>query len=467
MSKEKKKNNHVNRTLAIIIIASFCLIILAFGMSHPRKREIPVLEDGGSIFMSYEGPIFPLTSREAMPSIEAVREIEFDFDTALTAYNPAAQCMIRDRYTLINTSSEDQTILVIYPYVSSFYENIMPIFKVNDHTAETMSYSGMINSPANLNEISSWQGYAELLADSAYMEAAFTDYPTLDDSVIVYVLNEISDGGSDAPAPTMNIEFTMDYDQTMVFTYGFNGGVYDSEHSRGERSFFIPSKEDYDYNENRFLIVMGDDLDNFTLQGYQNGGCKAGEEIDEAKAHVDRIETTLGEILKTIANDYYEEAIKDTDAEALKSHLSADRFYGELCRLFNQYNRGEPDMVNHYQSGMLEDMLIDVMHYKRIFYETFELVIPSYSSVDVSAEFIKYGDFDYHSTGTKNEGVKGYDFVTQLGSILSFQKQSVLVNHGQNVEIVRENLDIDANQNHAELDLNVEHYYLEVRSTDK
>lgn len=69
MSKEKKKNNHVNRTLAIIIIASFCLLILAFGMSHPRKREIPVLEDGSSIFMSYDGPIFPLTSREAMPSI--------------------------------------------------------------------------------------------------------------------------------------------------------------------------------------------------------------------------------------------------------------------------------------------------------------------------------------------------------------------------------------------------------------
>lgn len=112
---------------------------------------------------------------------------------------------------------------------------------------------------------------------------------------------------------------------------------------------------------------MGDDLDNFTIQGYQNGGCKAGEEIDEAKAHVDRIETTLGEILKIIANDYYEEAIKDTDAEALKSHLSADRFYGEICRLFSQYNSGEPDMVNHYQSGMLEDMLIDVMHYKRIF----------------------------------------------------------------------------------------------------
>ena len=135
--------------------------------------------------------------------------------------------------------------------------------------------------------------------------------------------------------------------------------------------------------------------------------------------------------------------------------------------MFSQYNSGEPDMVNHYQSGMLEDMLIDVMHYKRIFYETFELVIPSYSSVDVSAEFIKYGNFDYHSTGTKNEGVKGYDFVTQLGSVLNFQKQSVLVNHGQNVEIVRENLDIDANQNHAKLDLNVEHYYLEVRSTDK
>ncbi len=50
---------------------------------------------------------------------------------------------------------------------------------------------------------------------------------------------------------------------------------------------------------------------------------------------------------------------------------------------------------------------------------------------------------------------------------MNFQEQSVVVNHGQNVEIVRENLDIDAIQNHAELDLNVEHYYLEVRSTDK
>ncbi len=118
-----KENNHVNRTLAIIIIASFCLLALAFGMSHPRKRDVPVSADGGSIFMSYDGPIFPLTSREAVPWIEVSREIELDFsgyDNAEQKHQRIRECKVYDRYTLTNTSDENQTLTIMYPYLSSF-----------------------------------------------------------------------------------------------------------------------------------------------------------------------------------------------------------------------------------------------------------------------------------------------------------------------------------------------------------
>lgn len=483
MSKEKKKNNHVNRTLAIIIIASFCLLILAFGMSHPRKREIPVLEDGGSIFMSYDGPVFPLTSSEAVPGIEVVREIEFDlsdYDVSY-GYRGLRQSKIHDRYVLMNTTTEDKTFTALYPYVSSFDSKLNPIITVNGNEAETRLHSGMYSGDfsgagsntesLNLNEISSWEGYQALLADDAYIEAAFSDYPTLDEPVYVYEFSEISDGGSDAAAPTLSIEFSMDYNQTAVFTYGFNGGRFEPENNYSQRSFFIPAKDDYDYGMLRMLIVMGDDIAAYDIQGYQNGGCKPGEEIEGAEAVIRRYETTLGDILKTITTAHYEQSIRTTAvdevAPLIAGGISEEMIYGELCRVFKQYSIIGNDTKERYQTGMVEDLLSDVEFYKRILYEAFEITIPAGESISVEVEFKKSGSFDFGGTGGRNFGVTGYDFVTQLGSVLSFKEQSLVLSNDNGIEIVRQNVGIDPVQNHAELDLNVEHYYLEVRSTDK
>ena len=116
---------------------------------------------------------------------------------------------------------------------------------------------------------------------------------------------------------------------------------------------------------------------------------------------------------------------------------------------------------------MIEDLLSDVEFYKRILYEAFEITIPAGESISVEVEFKKRGSFDFGGTGGRNFGVTGYDFVTQLGSVLSFKEQSLVLSNDNGIEIVKQNVGIDPVQNHAELDLNVEHYYLEVRSTDK
>lgn len=479
-----KENNHVNRTLAIIIIASFCLLALAFGMSHPRKRDVPVSADGGSIFMSYDGPIFPLTSREAVPWIEVSREIELDFsgyDNAEQKHQRIRECKVYDRYTLTNTSDENQTLTIMYPYLSSFYAKLNPSITVNGKETETALYSGMYSGgfsgagdnteSLNLNGIASWEGYKALLADDAYMKTAFSEVPILNEPVIVYELSEISDGGSDAAAPTLNIEFTMDYKQTAIFTYGFNGGMNDPEHNYSARSFFIPTKNDYDYGMKKMLILLGEDIDEYHVQGYENGGCKSGEEIEGAKASVNRYETTLKEILRTITSAYYEVRLKTmTDDEAamqLADNISEELFYGELCRMLKQYSIIGTETKERYQSGMLEEMLNDTENYKRFFYDAFEITIPAGEDVFVDVEFRKRGSFDFGGTGSRNIGVTGYDLVTQLGSTLNFKKQSLILTNDKGIEIVKQNLGIDPAQHHVKLDLNVEHYYLEVQSIDQ
>ena len=57
--------------------------------------------------------------------------------------------------------------------------------------------------------------------------------------------------------------------------------------------------------------------------------------------------------------------------------------------------------------------------------------------------------------------------MTQLGSVLSFGRQTARIRHGENVEIVRQNygFDVAGGVTQVELDPEVERYYLEVRGS--
>ena len=97
------------------------------------------------------------------------------------------------------------------------------------------------------------------------------EMPELDRKVIVY---ELKDRYAEdySGAPYLNISFKADTGKTTIMTYRFNG--YSLKNS-GERSYggFIPKEYSSGYGKSAYMIVLGEDIGDYTLKAYTNGGC--------------------------------------------------------------------------------------------------------------------------------------------------------------------------------------------------
>lgn len=409
--------------------------------------------DEATAFMSYAGPLFPLTTLETAGGIEAERNINFDFSS-----EKWKNITVHDVYTLTNTTDRDITVTALYPYASSFYTVCPPTVTVDGVEADATLHSGMYNLGY---DISSWEDYKALFADGSYMKDAFEDYPVLDERVTVYRISDVSYEGDDplATAPTLNVFCNIDYDKTAILTYGFNGGSYDREKGYWNGSFFVEGEwwnKEMDY----YMIVVGDDIGEYTVQGYRNGGCYPYDKIDGVSANVERYETTFCEILKTITGAYYEFVAANYDESDFADNITFDMYYGELCRFFDRY--GIPD---GYPGDRLEEISMATTFRERVLYHSFELTVPAGGSSEICINLSKEASYDFYGAGSENTGVEGYDMVTSLGSTLNFTAQSASLVNLENVEIIRQNFGFHPENGviQVELDLSQEHYYLEIK----
>ena len=137
----------------------------------------------------------------------------------------------------------------------------------------------------NLDTLNSWHEYKALLENGSYLQQALKEYPVLDTPVTVYQFSDFSAPHADYPAATQAISFDINPEETTIFTYGINGMEWDETFRR--YSYFVP---DGMRNESdlKLLIVLGEDIGPYSLQGYENGGCHRGEEIDGVSCTVAR-----------------------------------------------------------------------------------------------------------------------------------------------------------------------------------
>lgn len=490
----KGKKKVLNPLKWSVAAACICLVI-AGSVFYTKNDDAGISNDTGasgighdesSVFMSYAGPVFPLTVLNTAQGVEAERDICFDFspygsdNQGIGDYGTSGACsIVRDQYTLINTTDQNMIITAAYPYAADFHTTLHPQITVDGEKAETTLYSGLYSggykgtgtgndATVNLDNILSWEGYKALLEDGSYMETAFAPLPALNEIAAVYEFTDITDGGSDAVNPTLEIAFTIDENKTTILSYGFNGGGYNPDTGETTRNFSIPRVGDWYYGTVRYLIVVGEDIDQYTLQGYLDGGCNPGDELEGASANVRRYEISLSEILKTIVQAHYDACMAadiDSGSKYIADEITFDMYYGEVCRYFARYGTVGMEAMERYQFGMLEDIINETVYHDRILYIVFQVTIPARESVAVCAELVKEGSFDYFCTGRNNEKLNGYDMVTKLGSSLDFRSQSASLSNTDSIEIIRQNFGFDL-ANHVtsvKLDMEQEHYYLEIR----
>ena len=432
--------------------------------------------EDGSLFLSYGGPVFPLTVDGDAAGLRADRDLSYDFSGWGTEDRDLA---VTDAYTLTNSGDADRDVTLLYPYAGTLTDPA-PALTLDGAALEaeqvlgdyaggfTGAGSGPLTS-VNLAHPRSWEDYKALLSDGGYLASALDPKrePVLDQAVTVYEFSGFAAEYEGAPAATLAMEFSMDDAATTVLTYGFDGAAWDEERGWRQCSFFVPQPGTAWADRPKLVAVVGEDIGEYTLQGYVDGGCDAP--LDGVAAQVERHETTLGQLVDRLARWEVE---RDDSGLFLRNGLdSPDQvpyglYYRAVCQLLAEYGPLADGGVERYEDGRLDEILSEAASMKRVLYLRAQVTIPAGGSVAVSARLDQEGSFDFAGTGGKNQGVYGYDMVTQVGTALDFGTLTARLEGAGSVEIVRQNygFDLAGGVTEVVLDPAQEHYYLEVKA---
>ena len=477
--------------------------------------------DGATAFMSYAGPVFPLTLKEENSAVTAVRDITLDFDPWIKVwwsneeeaasrddlteaerqevleqyhewypeggrYLSSTDILVTDSYVLTNRSEEEQTVTLLYPFVSSLreLEENRPTLMADGRTLEAAlragGYSGgfmgavggdLVTEESagslNLDQFNSWEEYKTLLSDGSYLERALGDYPDLTGvPAIVYEFTDPwgpeRDESKGIPNPTIRADFNLDYDKTTVLSYGFDGLSQDVERGWMDRQFSIPQPGYSDYGRARYLIILGEDIRNLTTQGYNTGGWDTTTTV-EAGVTVRRYETDLDSALRKVTDLQFRDWQRNGEHPGLNRVLDYETYHGLFCAYLTSCGALAENGAERYDDGMLESL--DVGSVDRVCYLEARIAIPARGSVALSATMAKKGSYDYDCAHTENRNVYGYDLVTELGSNLVCTAQTATLKDRGQIEIQRQNFGFDLENGVRTVTLNpdMEHYYLEVK----
>jgi len=462
-----------------VIFGGMWLIFGGMGASAPAPGEAA---GGDAIslneYMSYSGPVLPLSFLEDSGGIQAQRHIDISFApySDSEAYPPSAR--VTDSYILSNSSMEDISLTAVYPYAASyssaFEDGNVPQLRLNGLLSSVTrsdivcgAYSGIFIPvygaeddaevlTQNLLGPENFSDYSELLSDGSYLAEAFTSPEALDQKVTVYTLSDYEySSDTEATNPTLNLSFTMDEERSSIFTWNFNGGSNFSEENRYERSsggiYIRPNASpQHIYPGNAYLIVLGEDISDLSMQGYKTGACEKGNELSDLSAKISRRETSLGEILRELLEE---------NMPAL-----ADSLYPVAAKALLANSSVGTEPVTRYSSGMLDSFIHDLMSQNRVCYLAFPVTVPAGESISLELSFDKEASFNYHGAGG-DTSLNGYEFATVLGSSLAIESQKAEISDYDSIEIVSQNFgfDLESGLTEVELDSSTASYWLNIR----
>lgn len=440
--------------------------------------------DGGSAFMSYAGPVFPLTGLENTSDLTAERRLTWDFAPGARTDGPPRQwgAAVTDCYTLSNPSDREAEAVLLYPFTGSLcdLDELRPTVAANGTEIPAAlyagSYSGGFQSAMgeidpgldtlNLKYPDSWEQYRTLLEDGGYQARALSDYPVLDIPVTVYEFSEFEAPTERYPAATQSVSFTIDRSDTQILCYGFEGQEWDGDSGFRRYSCFVPGRTGRAPGV-KLLAVLGEDIGEYTLQGYRDGGCNSGEEIEGVSCTVTRSEATLDEVLDRLCRAYAEQYAQGraVDQENAFDAVSFSMYRGAVAELLTQYGLLSDSAADRYRDGRLDDILSETLSHERVLYLAFSAAVPAGDSAEITLRMRKPPSYDFYCSGSGNAGIQGYDLVTSLGSSLTFTRQTARLENTESIEIVRQNLGFDPENGVATAELNPaeEHYFLEIR----
>ncbi|HBN85702.1 MAG TPA: hypothetical protein DDZ89_17885 [Clostridiales bacterium] len=458
-SRTKLKKQH-SGFRKLLTVAAGLVVVLGIGTILALQGLLPFGGSsggaghmGGSTFMSYAGPVFPMSLSKEDSDIAANRNIVYDFSLPREDSVRVWGSDVKDSYLLHNSSKEEKRITAIYPFAGSFQdlEKLIPDVTIEEQgiSAELIA-GGYSDRIAKLN---SRENYQSLLEDGSYQRYALSPSPVLSEQVTVYTFADYVTP-KEYPAATQAISFTIDPDKTTILTYGFEGGQFEEGGYR-RFSYSVPNNERIRKGL-KLLIVIGEDIGDYSLEGYKTGACEEGNGLDGVSVTITRSEQNLSDVMTELIGNYF----------TLKEHEipgSREMFTRAVAEFMIQY-----DLLStggRYQMGMMEDVFSETSGMQRVFYLSFPITIAADGNILVSMNFHKDPSYDYTCSGNKNKDIQGYDMATRLGSNLKFNKLTAELLSYSHIEIVRQNYGFDLTKGISKinLDTSVDFYYLEIK----
>ena len=445
------------------------------GFGHP---------DNNNEFTYYSGPVFPLSILYGADGITASRNISYDFSgfSATESYSQS-DIAITDNYIISNDTESSIAAKILYPFAGTFsnLDRFRPSIAVDGIImgTELMAgcYSGGLTgmygsdiAAANLSPIKSWEEYVTLLSDGNYLDRALESADIIDQIVTVYEFRNIWANRGEGVNPTLAADFHLDFDNTTVLAYCFNGLDADIAEGYMQRFVFVPREWDAGYNRS-FLIVFGEDIYDLVIQGYKNGSCSEGEEL-EVLADIVRYETALGDVLMTMLGDfmefYYSGGVISGEYPRLRGSIDISLVYKATVDLIRDYGILSDAPAFRYRwdtaMGDLYSTFEDMLMMERVFYLSTDIVIPAGGSLDLTVDMLKPGSYS-NIAAEPDMGIYGYEMLTQLGSNLIFESLTAGLTGTNRIEIVRQNFGFDLENRVYDvvLDPNIQRYFIEVR----
>ena len=425
--------------------------------------------DSAAGFLSYAGPVLPLTTLEPDTGLTAQREVTFDFTPGTYEDGSPRQwgAQVTDHYTLTNPTDSDLTVTALYPVTGSFagLGSMTPQLMVNGSPAEATLYGGGYagtfgdendrdGSTYNLAGPYSWEDYAALVTDEGYLADALGDGPDLDIPVTMYDFSDVTLTG-EAHRPELVVSCTYDPETTTIFSYDFSSANWDESgtwRQYGERITL-----DHRWGTPT-LIVLGEDI-SYTLLG--DYGLDAPD-LTGADCTVIRRETTLGEALRSLCRAELEQYTDQTQWPEL-SQLPLDLYVKAAAELLTEYGLLSDAPMDRYTDGRLDDLLREALFMDRVLFLAVPVTVPAGGSVELSVTFWKGPNYDFGGSGTGREDLQGFEVLTTTGSTLNFTAQSAALVNASGVEIVDDTFGFTSEGSMISLDPSQAYYDLTVR----
>lgn len=432
----------------------------AGGLGISNSSAAPADPGTAPSFMSYAGPVLPLTVLDGPEGLPAEREVTWDFKLTVDASRHSIyRVEVTDETTITNPGEKELTFTVAYPVTADLQaeEELLPTLTVNGERLESARLWGSGGSLWD-TRLNGWQDCKDLLEDGSCLALATEAAPALEQQVTVWeFLDETApEWDTGRMAPTVAVSFRLDREKTTVFPWGFNG-FSSWEDGTVQYDFFV--RGDREPSQRRLLIFLGEVPAEYTMGGYENGACE--KPLAGVSAKVTAFTTSLGELLDRLSA---EEFLRWNSAEGLEGRTEAFRTL--VRRTMERFTSGLPEEGGYF---MLEDVFSHVLTTTRVMWTTGKVTIPAGQTVTVTARYRKEPSFDFACAGTGREGLLGWEMGTRLGSSLSFRRIAARLENAGRVLLEGQNFGFDPKNGvtRVELDPETERYYMEVRLAEE